>query len=323
MVNKMSNDLYLLSICIPTYNRCEYLKKTLDSIVTQKPFLDRKVEVVVSDNASTDKTEELLQDYTANFQTLIYYNNPHNDRDKNFPLVISRAHGLLRRLSNDTMMYHDGALEYLCQLVEDNKENQHVIFLGNGNLRSKKQILDFRQAIHAISYWTTYIACFCIWSGDCQAIEEDFACCDLRLWQVNRFYRMACQTKQVLVDDTLLNTVQEVRGKDISYGLFKVFYENYLSIISNYVASGNLTQSDYDSLEKDVLYHFFIPWTIQWEYETKNMKYAEDENLKNLVFRVCENKPYWRQFKRFYSRQKTIFRLKRPLRFIKHKVLHL
>lgn len=43
----------LLSICIPTYNRAEYLEKSLESIIRQSEFHSDDVDVVISDNCST------------------------------------------------------------------------------------------------------------------------------------------------------------------------------------------------------------------------------------------------------------------------------
>jgi abequosyltransferase len=58
----------LLSICIPTYNREKYLRRLLDSIVFQKEFIDTNdVEIVIADNASTDSTEELVNEYTKKY----------------------------------------------------------------------------------------------------------------------------------------------------------------------------------------------------------------------------------------------------------------
>lgn len=48
----------LLSVCIPTYNRCQYLKELIDSILS----IERDdIEVVVKDCASTDGTVEMLK----------------------------------------------------------------------------------------------------------------------------------------------------------------------------------------------------------------------------------------------------------------------
>ena len=50
--------MYLLSICIPTFNRENDLKSMLDSI---KPNND--IEVVICDDGSTDNTNELVKNY--------------------------------------------------------------------------------------------------------------------------------------------------------------------------------------------------------------------------------------------------------------------
>ena len=43
------------SICIPTYNRLEYLSKTVNSILESK---NKGFDLIVSDNFSEDGTEE-------------------------------------------------------------------------------------------------------------------------------------------------------------------------------------------------------------------------------------------------------------------------
>jgi len=54
----MENKQPLLSICIPTYNRAEYLEEAIYNIVTDDAFCD-KVEIIISDNASTDNTKQV------------------------------------------------------------------------------------------------------------------------------------------------------------------------------------------------------------------------------------------------------------------------
>lgn len=50
----------LISICIPHYNRAEYLIKVLDSILEQTY---KNIEVVISDDCSTDNSHILVPDY--------------------------------------------------------------------------------------------------------------------------------------------------------------------------------------------------------------------------------------------------------------------
>ena len=51
-----------LSICIPTYNRDKLLEETLNSIIRQANSNNiEKFEICVSDNASTDSTDEIIK----------------------------------------------------------------------------------------------------------------------------------------------------------------------------------------------------------------------------------------------------------------------
>ncbi len=62
----------LLSICIPTYNRADVLEPALAHLLgARRPYLDR-IEVVVVDNASTDRTPEVVAKWTgeANFRAV-------------------------------------------------------------------------------------------------------------------------------------------------------------------------------------------------------------------------------------------------------------
>ena len=53
----------ILSICIPTYNRAESLRTSLQQYVSCKGF-DESIEIVISDNASTDDTRKVALEYT-------------------------------------------------------------------------------------------------------------------------------------------------------------------------------------------------------------------------------------------------------------------
>ena len=59
----------LLSICIPTYNRAELLKNTLAYLAET---LDPSYEITVSNNASTDNTLEVLEDFKGKWNNLRY-----------------------------------------------------------------------------------------------------------------------------------------------------------------------------------------------------------------------------------------------------------
>lgn len=67
----------LLSICITTYNRAEWLSVNLRNLARILPLPDNDIEIVVCDNTSTDHTPEVVQPYLQR-SDFKYYRNPEN-----------------------------------------------------------------------------------------------------------------------------------------------------------------------------------------------------------------------------------------------------
>ena len=65
-----------ISLCIPQYNRIQYLLKNL-SVIAQQTYPD--IEVVISDDASTDNTEEEIARMMSGYKyPIIYHRHPVN-----------------------------------------------------------------------------------------------------------------------------------------------------------------------------------------------------------------------------------------------------
>lgn len=112
---------YKLSICIPTYNRAEYLIQLLDSIFSQPGC--EKVEVVISDNASTDNTEELMKRYKENYSNFIYQKLPENKGpDRNFFNAVNIASGEYCWLVGSDDKLSHSALFQILQAIESGKD---------------------------------------------------------------------------------------------------------------------------------------------------------------------------------------------------------
>jgi glycosyltransferase involved in cell wall biosynthesis len=71
----MTTDAPRVSIGLAVYNGEKFLEKAIDSILAQT-FTD--FELILSDNASTDRTEEICRQYTAKDKRVRYYRNPEN-----------------------------------------------------------------------------------------------------------------------------------------------------------------------------------------------------------------------------------------------------
>ena len=55
----------LVSVCLPTYNHCNYLRKAVESVLSQKT--DFEIEVILGDDASTDGTQEICAEYSRKY----------------------------------------------------------------------------------------------------------------------------------------------------------------------------------------------------------------------------------------------------------------
>ena len=97
----MSNNTILLSLCIPTYNRVETLTVMLERVV-HDPDFDEEVEIVISDNCSTDDTEAQMRRMASEYPNIKYYRNSENVQDRNFYLALSRGKGRYLKLLNDS-----------------------------------------------------------------------------------------------------------------------------------------------------------------------------------------------------------------------------
>lgn len=64
----------LLSVVLPTYNRKNYLKLTLDAFVNQMERHSDEVSFCVCNNASTDGTDQFLIDYSSKNKNFEYIN---------------------------------------------------------------------------------------------------------------------------------------------------------------------------------------------------------------------------------------------------------
>ena len=118
-----------LSICIPTYNRRDYLEAAVISVIRQinEGGFERIVEIVISDNCSTDGTKEMVENIRALFKNIniCYFCSDINvGADSNYLKVVSLATGTYCWLLGSDDMIADGSLK---KVLEKIKRNNSII----------------------------------------------------------------------------------------------------------------------------------------------------------------------------------------------------
>lgn len=101
---------YLLTICIATYNRAEYLGETLNSIICQIETFD-DVELLVVDGNSTDHTEAVVTKIQSVCRNLNYIKlKEKGGVDKDFDIAVQSSSGLYCWLFTDDDLLKEGAV---------------------------------------------------------------------------------------------------------------------------------------------------------------------------------------------------------------------
>jgi len=107
-----------LSIAIPTFNRAEFLRQNLLDLRRQIRLLDQPVEVVISDNASTDDSESVVSEFFSEEVPFRYLRNSTNlGMDVNVDLAIQACRGEFVLLLGDDDLLGSNALEEILNCI--------------------------------------------------------------------------------------------------------------------------------------------------------------------------------------------------------------
>lgn len=272
----------LLSICIPTYNRCDILDKTLSSLINDPAYNEDLIEVIVSDNCSTDGTAAIVKLY----KTVKYYCNDENVKDLNFSITLDRASGHYLKLFNDTLSFKTGQLKFMLEAIKNNfDKKKHIFFYQNMFLYQNyfKEINSGKQLLQVASYNTTWIANFGVWKEDYEKIENKDRYASLQFVQVDWTYKLVNSEKRtkIFFQDFFEVAVPDKKG---GYNVFDTFINKYLFVIKEQ----KMPLLNFE-LEKYRLFRYFIiPWLDKLLNNEKGKYDYSVNGVREIIF-----KKYW------------------------------
>lgn len=133
---KSDTGIYLISICIPTYNRIDDLKICLNPLL-EKYGNSNDVEIIVIDNGSTDKTSEYLIDKNNIFSNTSFYIRERNAGfDINVLDCYYKAKGEYVHFLGDDDSLVVEAFDELMQMI---REEAHDLILSNYTVKTNKR----------------------------------------------------------------------------------------------------------------------------------------------------------------------------------------
>lgn len=305
----------LLSICIPTYNRSQNLKLCLESLIKQKEFNSKNVEIVISDNCSTDDTEKIVQSYINNYDNISYYRNNENVTMENFPISLSRATGELAKLTNDTTVFEENSLRYILEIIKKYIEIRPTIFFLNSNIGNNIICNDLETFLRNVSFYTTWIGGFTLWKEDRIGIKNNLYACDTFLWQVPVLLNSVVKHgKSLIIKKKVFSIVADSEKRIAAYNnsLHTIFYKNYFFLLDEFFQKYPISFDCYEWLRKDLLVNFFTNWLIL--YKLQKQKPTDDVNLVQLVFNEYKNDKYFVKFIIYFNAKFLFFKIKKILK---------
>ncbi|MGH0791965.1 glycosyltransferase family 2 protein [Bacillus cereus] len=114
----LKNQMPLVSILIPTYNRPTYFEITLESAINQTY---KNIEIIVTDDSTNNETYNCIQPYLKKYNNIFYYKNstviggPHN-----FINAYEKSNGEYVNFLMDDDIFHPNKIEkMLSYFLED------------------------------------------------------------------------------------------------------------------------------------------------------------------------------------------------------------
>lgn len=308
----------LLSICIPTYNRGYILKFILDRYIHNSEFND-SVELIISDNCSTDDTREMCEYYSMVHKSIRYYRNDENIHDKNFINVLNYGKGKYLKLTNDCEYMDDEKLSFMKKTIQAHMQDKIPIFFTNKFLFTKKKAEEVTcenldEYVATVSTYVTSNNVFGVWKEHWDKITDKSKYARLKLQQVDWTYQIVSKfggciiyNKRVLISSPVKRKIRT------GYNWFQVHLDNYYQIMQPYldrgcISSNTLLQDKHYLLEHFKLelgYIYIYNYTKTWRFETTGTnkllkKYYEGDPYLLLVF--CKLPVYY-----FYGIAKELY----------------
>ncbi len=110
----------LLTIAIPTYNGSKTIRQMMSLLLEQ---YDNRVEILVSDNCSTDTIPQIIEGYKQDYPFIRYVRNEKNiGADANYLQCMRLAKGKFIHLLSDDDVMCEGALSKILTFLEQNQD---------------------------------------------------------------------------------------------------------------------------------------------------------------------------------------------------------
>ena len=256
----------ILTICIPTYNRADVFRGSLECVYNQLQDIDlSEVEIYVSDNCSSDNTWEIVDTFIKRGLPIKYNRNQENLLAAgNFLHCINWASGKYIYLLGDDDYLLPGSIKLLLDALRGKEYG--LLFLKNEEHENTGLVMEYvdkTEFVKKVSYYYTFISGCVFRKSIVKDIENPIRYKPTHLLQMP-FYLES--TISFNCNAMLFGKVLQVGVASDSnggYNFFDVFVHWYLEIMKEYLGDcDSISPGIIAFLKKDI-------WPFVYRYSVR------------------------------------------------------
>lgn len=300
----MSDNRPVLTIAIPTYNRCEKLKELIYCI--EKQTCSDAIEVLVSDNCSSDGTYEMMKVIEKDFDNLTYYRNQTNvGADRNFLLCYEHAKGNYVWLVGDDDLVMDGAIESIVEQLESNPDG---LFLNSSVLLKRKPVITTKKIgcygqlsfenldefVAAIGINLTFVSSMILRTNNVRDCRDKERYIDTLFIQSHVALMSMPFKGHYIIND--FNCIAANANKTINYDLYKIWGKNYYELLFITAANCGVSSTTLENVYHESLNRYISAFIMRfrmtcvnehsWDKESFIEYACHFEDLKDKLFYI-------------------------------------
>lgn len=290
----------LLTIAIPTYNRASYLDLCLSHICGQLGKGDTRVELLVSDNNSTDNTSDIVGKYVSSGHTINYIKNKENiGSDKNFLQCFNLAKSKYVLILGDDDILLDGAITNILDII--GKDDYGVVHLRSygfmedlnkerpvGHFEGHIIYADIKEFLYKASYFLTFVSTNVVNKSLVSSGLELNRFLDSNLVQLGwTFSALFNSKKNVYVREFMVAAKLYNSG---GYKLCQIFGVNSNKVFDMFANEEGINREFFKIINKKMLLKFFPANIIR---SRMNITSVKDENPYRILFPLYKKYLYF------------------------------
>lgn len=232
------NDI--LSICIPTYNRSEFLAYNIEKML---PYIRKyNIPIYLSDNNSKDNTISVIKNFQKEYKYIFFVKNKENiGADRNFEQVLKMSVSKYSWLLSDDDQINCAYIEKILSILNGSYNYDMIIVNGGKRVKGIKEKIyeDKNELLSEIGWHMTWMSCL-IFSNEIirKANWEKYNTTYLSQFAIIfDFFAQRDSVKVYWVDQEIITAITDVpfkRDRGWSSRTFEIFSCNWYKIINEY-----------------------------------------------------------------------------------------